>query len=174
MPDTYQRKCDLALRVQIQQGIHLRIHKAQDYVRRQSQSGSHCQQVRQDCPVVPSKMAICPCSVFPRVSPVRACADDHGWSVHNARFIGRGVDQGAPIIPGPEQSKRKVARTKMVNTRFQARQVANDEVEFEFVQRARTRGRAEVALTARVCLLFRNSRRKVKEAGEILEARSLF
>src|SRR4029077_13392535 len=67
------------------------------------------------------------------------------------------------------QPESEVAGAEMVNTCFQVRQITAHQVDLEFVQRSGACSGAEVYLTARICLLFCDSGRKIQNSRESLQ-----
>src|SRR5207249_335838 len=69
----------------------------------------------------------------------------------------------------PQQPEREVARTEMIESRFQIRQVAGHQIQLELVQSSGTRRRPEVDFAARIGFFLCNSCREIEDAGKFFQ-----
>src|ERR1051325_445602 len=136
MPQRDHRECDLAVRIYVEQRVYLVIHKIRKNCRGQLQCGGHRLEVGENRTVVPAEMAIRTDSIFPRVAPIRPCADDHSRSMLEKRIGRRRMRQNTAVVAFSQTPERKISGSEVVNAGFEARKITADNVQFEFVQSA--------------------------------------
>src|SRR5580692_3003446 len=98
MAEGYHRKGYLAVRMDIQQPVHVCVHESADHLGRYAKSCADGQQIGQESAVIPAKVTISTGLIFPRIAPVRAGRNDGERGMDNCCFTRRSLTQCAAIV----------------------------------------------------------------------------
>src|SRR4051812_42025199 len=146
MPDRDQRKCHLALGIDVEHPIYFGVHKAAHDSGRKIERCAHGQQVGEQCAVVPAKVAVGACLILPGVTPVGSSADDDNWSVQDRRLGSGRFDQHTAIVASTQLVQTELAGSEVIKPRFQIAKVTTREVEFDLIESTGCGGSAEINL----------------------------
>ena len=114
-------------------------------------------------------MAIGARLVFPGVAPPRACQNQYHRRFGHGGVCAACIDEGLPVITGPQQAHREVLGMELVDTRRQLLQVGADHVDLDVVERTGTRCSAEQDLAARIAPTLGDADRR-QQARELIPA----
>ena len=165
------RKGRFLERVDIEQRVDLVVDEAGEKLGGKTERSADRQQVCETGAVVPAEVAIGSRAIFPRVAPIGARADNDERRVCHRWIAGRGVDQNLTIVPRAELAQSKLCGAEVVDACRKIRKIAADQVELDFVQRARASCSTEESLSARKFLALGDARREEQQLRDCVEAR---
>ena len=113
-------------------------------------------------------MAVGAVLIFPGIAPVSTGAHDNQRGVSDGGFAGGGLNQNATEISGAQFAQTELGGGEMIDTSFQVREVATNQVKLDFIERPGAGGGAKVDLTARILPVPGNPSGKVEELGDCL------
>src|SRR5207244_2432793 len=149
----HERKDHLALRINVQQAIDLRILEAANDLCRQSQGCRDREKIGQHSAVVPAEMAIGARLIFPSIAPVDAGAGDNYRRVSNGGLIRGRFNWHSAIICNAQPAQTELRRSKVIETGLEIRQVTANQIQLDFVKRAGAGRGAKVNLATRILSL---------------------
>ena len=166
-----KRKNYLALGIHVEQAIHGVVYESADYLGGQAERSADGQEIGQQGAVVPAEVAVGAVLILPGVAPVGGGADDCQRSVGDGRLGGRGIDQDAAIVTGPQPAQAELGGGEVIDAGLKVRKISADQVEFDLVERSSAGGGAKVNFTAGIFSVPGDASREVEQLGDGFEVR---
>jgi hypothetical protein len=81
--------------------------------------------------------------------------------VSDSGFAAGGLDQDTAIVSGAQPAQAELGRGKVIDASLKVGEFAANQIELDFIERSRARGRAKIDFAARVLSLPGNACGKV-------------
>src|SRR5215471_7314274 len=109
--------------------------------------------------------------VLPGIPPVGSGTDDRHGRMSHREFHRRRLSQVSAKITLSQKPQRYIRWVEVIHAGIQVREIASHDIQFDLVERSGASCGTKVDFSTRICALFGNPCREIKEARQILNAR---
>src|SRR5215471_17232407 len=112
-------------------------------------------------------MPISSCAILPRVPPICPRADNRDRRMYNALFTCGCRGKHTAKISCPQQTECEVARSEVIESGLESRQIRAHDVQFKFIQSSGAGSCAEIDFSARVRLFLSDSCGEIQNSHQV-------